>query len=118
MELAADNGHALWGDEMGIEGILGNVIGDYRFTEILHKEAQARGLVLADVAAYVEPLYYDLLPPGYDREETIVIGDINFTAKERAVLITFMKLQSKWSNSFSWREELSGRAGEGNVQGC
>jgi len=92
------------------------------FTEIIQKEAQARGLVLEDVADCAKSIYFDLLPPGcgrdHDREETFAIRDTDFTEKERAALITFMKVQSKWPHALRWREDVSGKAGEGNVQGC
>jgi len=77
---------------------------------------QARGLVLEDVAACVRTVYFGILPRP-DRHKTIVISDMDFTAEERAALITFMKVQSKWQYALSWREEISGKACEGNVEG-
>jgi len=100
---------------MNIEAGLNELIEQPEFTELVRREAQARGLAFEDIAACAKSLYCDLLPPGYDREETFVIRDMDFTEKERAALITFMKLQSEWSNSLSWREVVSGKAEEGNV---
>ena len=89
------------------------------FTKVLHEEVEARGLVLKDVATCVEDIYWDLLPPSpsYDPNETIVIRDVDFTAEQRAALVTFMKVQSKWESPRSWREEISGKASEGNEEG-
>jgi len=89
------------------------------FTKVLHEEVKARGLVLEDVAACVLQIYWDLLPPPIecDYKETIVIRDVDFTAEQRAALVTFMKVGSKWSSRSSWREEISGKAREGDVEG-
>ena len=89
------------------------------FTKVLHEEVQARGLVLEDVAACVMEIYWDLLPPPVecDCKETIVIRDVDFTPEQRAALVTFMKVRSKWPSPSSWREEISGKAREGNVEG-
>jgi len=89
------------------------------FTKVLHEEVQARGLVREDVAARARSIYFDLLPPSpsCDRDETIVIRDVDFTAEERAALVTFMKVQSKWVCASPWREDISGKAREGNVEG-
>ena len=89
------------------------------FTKVLHEEVEARGLVLEDVVECVTSIYWDLLPPppSYDRNDTIVIRDVDFTAEQRAALVTFMKVQSKWQCPRSWREDISGKAREGNVEG-
>jgi len=90
------------------------LIRDYRFTRILHKEAQDRGLMFEDVAACAKSLYCDLLPPGYDRYE-IVIRDRDFTAKEGAALISIMRLKDpEWYDPVCWRRDSSGKAGEEN----
>jgi len=88
------------------------------FTEILHKEAQARGLVFEDVLECARSLYVKLLPPACDHDDTVVIRDVDFTEKERAALVTFMKVQSEWDNAVSWMEDVSAKADKGNVQGC
>ena len=92
------------------------------FTQVLHEEVQARGLVFEDVAACVKSIYWNLLPPSpsCDLNETIVIRDVDFTPEQRAALVTFMKVQSKWLRELapSWREDISGeKAYEGNVEG-
>ena len=89
------------------------------FTKVLHEEVQARGLVFEDVDECVMKIYWDLLPPPVecDYKETIVIRDVDFTPEQRAALVTFMKVRSKWSWPSSWREEISGKAREGNVEG-
>ena len=87
------------------------------FTKVLHEEVQARGLVYEDVAACVRSIYFTRLLPSCNRDETIVIRDVDFTAEERAALITFMKVQSKWACASPWREDISGKAREGNVEG-
>ena len=89
------------------------------FTKVLREEVETRGLVFKDVDECVRSIYWDLLPPppSYDRNETIVIRDVDFTPEQRAALVTFMKVQSKWSCPSSWREEISGKACEANVEG-
>jgi len=103
---------------MNVEAGLYELIEQREFTEILLGEAQARGLVPEDLVDCAKSIYFELHPPGGDLNETFVIRDTDFTEKERAALIAFMKLQSEWSNSLSWREDVSGKASEGNVQGC
>jgi len=83
--------------------------------EILHKKAEARGLVFEDVQECARSIYFKLLPPACDCDNTVVIRDLDFTEKERAALITFMKVQSEWPGALSWREDVSGKADEGNV---
>jgi len=87
------------------------------FTKVLHEEVQARGLVLEDVADRVVEIYFGLLAPWRDCDEDIVISEMDFTAEEYAALITYMKVQSKWDYALSWREEVSGKACEGNAEG-
>ncbi|PUU72404.1 hypothetical protein B9Z19DRAFT_1197583 [Tuber borchii] len=89
------------------------------FTKVLREEVEARGLVLEDVDTCVREIYWDLLPspPSYDRDETIVIRDVDFTAEQRAALVTFMKVLDKWEFPWSWREEISGKAREENAEG-
>ncbi|PUU78410.1 hypothetical protein B9Z19DRAFT_1126746 [Tuber borchii] len=90
------------------------------FTKVLHEEVEARGLVLEDVAACVMKIYWDLLPPppSYDRNETIVIRDVDFTPEQRAALVTFMKVQDKWEYPRSWREEISGKGPPVTYRAC
>ena len=87
------------------------------FTKVLHEEVQARGLALEDVEPWVVRVYSSLLDPWCDRNKTIVINKMDFTAEEYAALITFMKVQSKWDYALSWREEVLEKACEGNVEG-
>jgi len=101
--------------EMNVELGLYELIERPEFTEILHEETQARGLVFEDVADCAKSIYFDLHPPGGDRSETVVIRDMDFTEKERAALVTFMKVQSEWPHALPWREDVSGNADEGNV---
>ena len=86
------------------------------FIKVLHEEVQARGLVLKDVKACAWNIYSRLLAPWCDRDEAIVISEMDFTAEEYAALITFMKVQRKWGYGLSW-EEVSGKDCEGNVEG-
>jgi len=86
------------------------------FTKALHEEVQARGLVLEDVTTCAKSIYFRLLYHKYDLDKTIVISDVDFTAEERAALITFMKVQSKWPVwALPWREEVSGKLDKWNV---
>ena len=87
------------------------------FIKVLHEEVQARGLALEDVEPWVVRVYSSLLDPWCDRNKTIVINKMDFTAEEYAALITFMKVQSKWDYALSWREEVLEKACEGNVEG-
>jgi len=87
------------------------------FYEIACGEAQVRGLVIEDIVDRVNSIYYDLCPPGCRHKETHVIRDTDFTAKERAAIISFMKVQRHWYDTVSWREDVSGKADKGNLQG-
>lgn len=102
---------------MDVEAGLCRLIGEPEFIEIIRQEAQARGLVFNDIDVSARDIYSNLLPCLYC-DETVVIRDTDFTEKERAALITFMKMQSKWPDAIPWREDVSGKADEGNVQGC
>ena len=104
-----------WG--MDHEGGIYELADQPEFTKVLHEEVQARGLVLEDLDACVRDVYSSLLAPWCDCDKPIVISKMDFTAEEYAALITFMKVQSKWQYAFSWREEISGKACEGNVEG-
>ena len=126
MSYAKVRGLVPW--EMNHEEGLYKIAEQPEFTQVLHEEVQARGLVFADVAACVRSTHRDLLPPSpfplppspsCDLDETIVIKDLDFTAEERAALVTFMKVQSKWLRELapSWREDISGKAYERNVEG-
>ena len=86
------------------------------FTKALHEEVQARGLVLEDVSTCAKSIYFRLLYHKYDLDKTIVISDMDFTAEERAALVTFMRVQSKWRiQELPWREEVSGKLDKWNV---
>ena len=120
MSYAKVRGLVSWG--MNDEAGLYELTEQPEFTKVLHEEVQARGLVLEDVAARVRSIYWNLLhhSPSCDLNEAIVIRDVDFTPEQRAVLVTFMKVQSKWLRELapSWREDISGKAREGNVEGC
>jgi len=103
-----------WG--MDHEGGIYELADQPEFTKVLHEEVQARGLVLEDVAACVKSIYFGLLFPWCKRRKTIIISDTDFTAEEYAALITFMKVQSKWKYPLSWKEEVSEKSCEGNVE--
>jgi len=97
--------------EMQLEGLIELP----EFKEIVRKEARARGLVRKDVVDCAKSIYTELLPPVYRRNETFIIRDTDFTLRERAALVTLLKMQSKWPQALLWREDVSGGADEGNV---
>ena len=87
------------------------------FTEIAHNEAQARGLAAEDVVACTRFICDNLRPPKCPDKEIIILKDTDFTAKERAAIIAFMKMQIQWRFTVSWREEVSGKEDKENLQG-
>jgi len=86
------------------------------FTEIAHNEAQARGLAAEDVVACARSIYDGLGRPE-SPDKILVLRDTDFTAEERVTIIAFMKMQIQWRFTVSWREEVSGKADKGNLQG-
>jgi len=87
------------------------------FTEIAHNEAQARGLAAEDVVTCARSIYDDLGRPKSPDKGILILSDTDFTAKERTAIIAFMKMQIQWYFTVSWREEVSGKADKGNLQG-
>ena len=114
MDRAGLKGFVEWG--INYEPRIYQLANQPEFTKVFHEEAQARGLVLEDVERCVVGVYFSLLGPWCDRDKTVVINKMDFTAEEYAALITFMKVQSKWDYALSW-EEVSGKDCEGNVEG-
>lgn len=115
MDIVNEGRRGMCRDDRNFLTKLHRVVEEPEFTEIVRKEAQARGLVLEDVVACAKSIYPDLLSPVYRRNETFVIRDTDFTPGEHAALITLLKMQSEWPHPLSWREDVSGKANEGNV---
>ena len=80
------------------------------FTEILHKEVQARKLVVEDVMACLSNLYDKVCKRTKDMEDAmVVVRAARYTDNERAALIVLLKLQKNWLYPLDWIENKRGR---------
>ena len=80
------------------------------FTEILHKEVQARKLVVEDVMACLNHLYNKVCKRTNDMEDSVVVVRASrYTDNERAALIVLLKLQKDWLYPLDWIEDTSRR---------
>jgi len=86
------------------------------FTTVLNEEVLARKLNAKDVIACVGHLYAKAYNPrdGNDDAHTnvIILRTAKFEENERAALVTFLKVQSKWACPHDWREDAACKTGE------
>ncbi|PUU84197.1 hypothetical protein B9Z19DRAFT_1118042 [Tuber borchii] len=78
------------------------------FTEVLHKEVQARKLVVEDVMACLNHVYDKVCKRTKDMEDAMVVVRVaRYTDNERAALVVFLKLQDNWLYPLDWIEDMS-----------
>ena len=91
-----------------VQGGLNKLAQRSEFTEILHKEVQARKLVVEDVMACLKRLYNKVCKRTNDMEDDMVIVRASrYTDNERAALVVLLKLQKDWLCPLDWIEDMS-----------
>jgi hypothetical protein len=73
------------------------------FNEILLEEVDKRKLVLKDVWACVDKIYHEVSKHAHGNREPIQLKVEEFTKNELVVLISFFRLQKKWSYALEWQ---------------
>ena len=80
------------------------------FTTVLHEEVQRRRLRFKDVMACVHCLHSEVFDRfnGAGNEDNfggiIFVSDDKFSDNERAALVSFLRVQSRWENPVYWKE--------------
>ena len=92
-------------DQGGVQENLNQLATLELFEEIMKEVVASKRLVLGDVRACVKCLYEEVFKYADENTGQITIREKDFTANKYAALITFFKLQDKWSYSLVWREE-------------
>jgi len=90
---------------------------EHEFTKVLYKEVERRGLCFKDVMVCVHRLHSEVFDRFNDagNEENfgsfIFVRDDKFSDNERAALVSFLKVQSRWGNPVNWEEVTGCRSG-------
>ena len=71
------------------------------FKEIMAEEVASRKLVARDVERCIKALYHELSKHAHGNDGEIIIRASDFTPSECAALVSFFKLQDKWSNKLT-----------------
>ncbi|RPA90727.1 hypothetical protein L873DRAFT_1875118 [Choiromyces venosus 120613-1] len=79
------------------------------FIKVLHDEVAARQLALEDVIQCIASIYDGVSKHAYGNDSIITLYEEDHTARECAVLATFLKVQSAWPDGLEWRKEKGRR---------
>ncbi|PUU72879.1 hypothetical protein B9Z19DRAFT_1069412 [Tuber borchii] len=93
---------------VGVQEGLDKLAQRSEFTEVLHKEVQARKLVVEDVMACLNHLYDKVCKRTKEMEDAmVVVRAARYTDNERAALVVLLKLQDNWLDPLDWIEDMS-----------
>ncbi|PUU77512.1 hypothetical protein B9Z19DRAFT_1086112 [Tuber borchii] len=75
------------------------------FTKVLREEAASRGLKPEAVTLCIALVYDKVFQQAHGNDYIITLYEEDYTASERAVLATFLRMQSEWPHGLQWSEE-------------
>jgi hypothetical protein len=88
--------------KVGVQQKLNMLARRSHFNEILLEEVDKHKLVLKDVWACVDNIYHEVSKHAHGNREPIQLNMGMFTRNELVVLISFFRLQQKWSSALKW----------------
>jgi len=95
----------------GVQAGLNELAKTPEFVKALHEEVAARHLVLRNVTQCISRTYEDASKNLQgSNESTITLGEKDHTPNQRAVLVSFLRVQSGWLGGLQWKEEKNGKA--------
>jgi hypothetical protein len=91
--------------KVGVQGKLDNLAELSEFKDILQDEVAKHKLVYLEAWRCVAKIYHEVSKHAHGNTEPILLERRYFTASELVVLISFFRLQEKWSSALEWELE-------------
>jgi len=101
----------------GVQAGLDALAKTSEFTQALQKEVAASDLALEKVTACIPSIHDEASKCALGNDSIITIYEEDHTIEQRAVLTTFLKMQSGWPHRLDWMEGKRGPEGKRGMEG-